>query len=312
MPTLEDVYRGVLLQAPDIPLMTARKFAQDAYLDLSARRGWTYLRKQATLQTLAARSIVVGVTAASTAITSAALFVATDAQRQFRIGSGDTFTILTVTDASNAILDRNYTGSSDAAATASILDAYVTMPADFARFEVIVDTVQQRRIPWWTSQNQLDGFDPQRLTGGVGTMLSPISPSSTGLMRYEWWPRPSNAANYPMIYIARPAAPADTDLLTGVLAERPDVLEAGALAAAARYPGTADRPNAYFNLALARELKAEFEELAQQVNLRDDDLAPQDYVPDEFWVRAAGWDYAGSLTTQRQTDYGGFGGYSYY
>ena len=304
MPTLEDVYRGVLLQAPDLPLMTARKFAQDTYLALSGRRGWTYLQGQTTLQTLASRSLTVGVTVASTAITSAALFVATDAGRQFRIATGDTFTILTVTDASNAILDRAYTGATDAAATATILSAYATLPADFGRFVTILDTVQQRRVAWWIAQERINGLDPTRSNTGAPTVLSPITPSSTGLARYEWYPRPANAANYPVLYVKRPIAPADTELLTGVLAERPDVLEAGALASAARYPGTADRPNAYFNLALARELKAEFEELAQQVNLRDDDLAPQDYVPDEFWARGATWDFGGNLHTLRQTDAG--------
>ena len=305
MATFEDVWRGVLLQAPDVPALTVRKFVSDTYLKLSGRRGWGYLRKVGSISVLAARTLTVGVVAGTTAVTSAAGFVATDAGRQFRISTGETFTILTVTDASNIILDRPYTGATDVAASAAILDAYATMPADFGRFETLIDSVQQRRIAWWISQETLNGLDPMRTNSGSPTLLSPTTPAPvTGYVRYEWYPRPSSAGVYPMLYVARPAAPADTDTLVGVLAERTDVLELGALASCARYPGTADRPNAYFNLALARDLSQEFEEVAQQINLRDDDQVPQDYVPDEFWARAASWDYSGNLQLLRQTDAG--------
>lgn len=303
--TFESVWRAVLLQAPDVPAMTARKFASDAYLQVAARRGWGFLRKQASISVLASRSVTVGVTVGQLTITSAAAFDATDAGRQFRISTGDTFTIVTFTDASTLVLDRPYTGVTDPAATASILDAYATMPADFARFDTIVDSVQQRRIAWWISQEQLNGLDPQRSNSGSPTLLSPMTPAPvSGYARYEWQPRPANAAVYPYLYFARPITPADTDTFTGVLAERGDVIETGALAAAARYPGTADRPNSYFNLALARDLREEFESLALQINLRDDDISMQDYVPDEFWARAASWDYGGNLQRLRMTDAG--------
>lgn len=301
----EDCWRSVLLQAPDLPAMTARKFVADTYLWVAARRGWGFLRKQAAISVLASRAVTVGVTLASATITSAAAFVATDVGRQFRIGTGETFTVLTFTNASALILDRVYTGATTAAASATILDAYATMPADFARFDTLVDSVQQRRIAWWISQEQLNGLDPQRSNSGSPTLLSPMTPAPvTGYARYEWQPRPSNAAVYPYLYFARPSAPADTDSFVGVLAERTDVLELGALARAARYPGTADRPNAYFNLALARDLSEQFEALALQLNLRDDDLSMQDYVPDEFWARAASWDYGGNLHRLRATDAG--------
>lgn len=307
MPTFEDIWRDVLLQAPDVPLMTARKFVRDTYLQLSGRRGWDYLRQEGTLLTAAARTAVVDVTLGDATVTSAALFLAADVGRQFRIGSGETFTILSLTSTSAIELDRPYSGTTAVGTTASILDAYVTVPADFARFDTIVDLIQQRRLPWWTSQDELNGYDPMRLNSGMPLLLSPITPDPlTQRARFEWWPRPTQAAAYPMVYYRRPITPADTDLLRGVLAERPDVLELGALARAAKYPGTADRPNAYFNLPLARELQAEFEALALQVDLRDDDLAPQDYVPNELWTRVAGWDYTRNLHTMRQTDAGAF------
>lgn len=310
MPTYEDIWRDVLLQAPDVPMMTARKFVRDVYLQLSGRRGWDYLRQEGTLLTKASRSVVVDVVLGSAAVASAALFLAADVGRQFRIGSGETFTVLSFTSTSAMTLDRPYSAVTAVGTTASILDAYVTVPADFARFDTILDLVQQRRLPWWTSQDELNGLDPMRLNSGAPRLLSAITPDPVTLRpRYEWWPRPTVAAAYPMIYFRRPATPADTDLLRGVLAERPDVLELGALARAAKYPGTADRPNAYFNLPLARELQAEFEAVALQVDLRDDDVAPQDYVPNELWTRAVGWEYSMNLHTLRQTDAGAWDGY---
>ena len=104
--------------------------------------------------------------------------------------------------------------------------------------------------------------------------------------------------------MARPEALADTDQLRGVLAERPDVLELGALARAAKWPGTNDKPNAYFDLRLAMTLQQDFERVAIQIDLRDDDIASQDWVPQDIWGRYSAWDYAQSLSTLRASDAG--------
>ncbi|HZI93580.1 MAG TPA: hypothetical protein VFE84_05025, partial [Patescibacteria group bacterium] len=53
-----------------------------------------------------------------------------------------------------------------------------------------------------------------------------------------------------------------------------------------------------------RELSAQFEALAIQLDLRDDDVASQDWVTDEQWGRYSAWDYAANLTTLRATDAG--------
>jgi hypothetical protein len=305
MATFEDVFRSVRLQAPDVPPMLARRFVQDTYAWIAARRGWQFLRRETTIQVQAARSLVVSVIAGDASATAAAVFLLEDVGRQFRIGTGDTFTILGVDNfLSIATLDRPYTGSTDTAATAQILDAYYTVPADFGRFDTIVDLVQMRRLTYWTSQDELNRIDPRRTFSGTARLLSPRILSNGGLPTYEWWPRPANAANYPCLYFARPAAMADTDSLAGVFTHRPDVFELGALARAARWPGTNDHPNAYFNLALARDLSQEFEALAIQVDLRDDDVASQDWVTDTQWGRYSAWDYAANLTTLRSTDAG--------
>ncbi|HZI93368.1 MAG TPA: hypothetical protein VFE84_03935, partial [Patescibacteria group bacterium] len=298
MATFEDVFRSVRLQAPDVPPMLARRFVQDTYAWIAARRGWQFLRRETTIQVQAASTTVVSVVAGQADITATSVFALTDIGRQFRVGSGDTFTILAL-DAFLAVatLDRPYTGDTDPIAVAQIIDAYYTVPSDFGRFDTIVDLAQSRRLTYFTSQLELDRIDPRRTNSGAPRLLSPRLLSNGGLPTYEWWPRPTSAGNYPCLYFASPQAMADTDSFAGVFTQRPDVFELGALARAARWPGTNDHPNAYFNLALARELSAQFEALAIQLDLRDDDVASQDWVTDEQWGRYSAWDYAANLTT---------------
>ena len=90
-------------------------------------------------------------------------------------------------------------------------------------------------------------------------------------------------------------------VLTGVLGARPDVLETGALAKAAKWPGTQDVKNPYFNLALSRELDAEFDRLALQLDLRDDDQNPQSWstIP---WQKWSTWAWAYDTSLLRETD----------
>jgi hypothetical protein len=307
--TLEDAVRSVRHQAPDVPALLARRFVLNTYLTLSARRGWQYLRRETTLQIHASRAVTVGVTAGLATVTSAAAFVAGDIGRQFRVGlgngTGDTFTILaTAFTTSLLTLDRAFTGPTATSTTGVIQDAYYTAPADFARFDTIVDLTQQRRLTYWTSQLELDKIDPLRTVSGNPRLLSPRLLSAGGLPTFEWWPRPASAANFPALYFAKPVALADTDSFAGVLTDRIDVLETGALAKAAKWPGTKDHPNAYFNLALAQALTADFEALAIQLDLRDDDVASQDWNTDDQWGRYSAWDYAANLTTLRATDAG--------
>ena len=80
----------------------------------------------------------------------------------------------------------------------------------------------------------------------------------------------------------------DGDILTGVLADAGQVLIDGALAQAARWPGTPDLKNPYFNLDLARSHDASFREGVQKLALKDDNQYPDDLqqVHWEQWPHA--------------------------
>ena len=85
--TFEQAWRRVLLYVPALPTFLARDFVQQAYGRASEMRPWAWLRKDLLLTTLASRTIAITVTNGSLAITSAALFVASDAGRQLKVGA---------------------------------------------------------------------------------------------------------------------------------------------------------------------------------------------------------------------------------
>lgn len=278
--TFEQAWRKVLLYAPEVPPHLAREFVQQAYARLCEVRPWAHLRVETHLQTLASRSLSVTFTNGSTAITSAGGFVATDVGRQLTVDSLPVYTIATVTSANAADLLETYKGTSGAA-TATIASRYLTCPADFGRFLTIVDPANQRQIPFWITEEALNAQDPHRTSSGdparllVAKGLSRV-PSLLDRVLYEWWPYPTAARTYPALYLKRPQTLADTDAFAGVLGQRGDVLITGALAECARWPGTAQRPNAYFNLNTHRLLAEQFKSEVLSLALRDDDLYPMD------------------------------------
>jgi hypothetical protein len=303
--TFEACWRKVLLFAPEVPPLLARTFVQDAFARASEIRPWGHLRKTVLLQTLASRTLTIGVTQGSPAITSVGGFVASDVGRQLRIGSLPIYTIDTVTGANAATLVEavvETTGNH----TATIFDGYLVCPADFGRFQTIVDPTNQRQIPFWVSEEQLDRMDPHRTTRGdparvlCSKGLSPVT-SLLGRTLYEWWPQPTAARTYPALYFTRPPTLTDTQVLPGVWAQRGDILVTGALAECARWPGNKDRPNPYFNLALHTSHAKQFQFDVLQLELRDDDQFPMD-LPQVAWHDTSAWQLAFDTTLLRSTD----------
>ncbi len=276
--TFRDLWSIVALHAPLAPVTLVQHWCQEAYDDLLGKRHWSFLRTDGFLRTLASRSLEVGVTELSTAVTSAALFVSTDAGRQFRINPNTPiYTIDTVTDASNLVLTQPYQGTTNAAATASIQDIYLTMPANFRSFNNVTDSSIQRPIAWWISKDRLDLFDPGRIAGDTrfrvlcAASLSDAT-ATYGQIRYEAWPWPSGAGVYSMQYFRRTDTLTDDDRFTGPLATWTNALSSMALASAARWPGTVTQKNPYFSIALATKHDEDAQHQLKQLDIADDDI----------------------------------------
>ena len=266
----------MLLHAPGTPASLIQQWVQDAYDELAGKGHWAWLREEAFLTTLAARSLSVTFGAASTAITSAALFVATDAGRQLRVSTGFVYTIDSVTDASNAVLQEAYQGSAGAA-TATISDIYLPMPADFRSFYDVTDFSNQRPIVWWISRDRLDVYDPARVSSDarfrvLASYKIATDTARAGRLLYEAWPHPTAAGQYRLLYFKRSDTLADTDTFKGVLATKTQAILDGALAKCAAWPGLSkQQPNPYFQISLREYHRDRFEKEAHTLDILDDD-----------------------------------------
>jgi hypothetical protein len=304
--TFSDVWRRVRLHVPAAPTFLAREWVNAAWKPLGRMRHWGFLYGELRLTIAAARSLAaVTVTQGSATVTSAGLFVAGDAGRQFKVASYPVYTIQTFTNINSIELDVAY-GEAGATPAATVFDGYATMPADFESFRIVADPYNQRRLAFWISADQLNILDPTRQASDSGPRLLAERPPSTytstlGRTQYEYWPAPTAARSYPAFYNKMAARLDDTTTFSGVMAEAADVLVAGALAQAALWPGTPDLPNPYFNAALAREKKAEFLQGVQQLSLRDDDQHPDDLAT-VHWERWPLADLAYNDQALRATD----------
>lgn len=304
--TFGDVWRRVRLHVPAAPTFLVREWVNTAWKPLGRMRHWSFLQGELRLTIAAARSLAaVTVTNGSTSVTSAGLFLAADQGRQFRVSTFPIYTIQTFTDINTIVLDAAY-GETGATAAATVFDGYATMPADFESFRLIADPYNQRRLAFWISADQLNILDPTREASDTGPRLLAQRPPSTytstlGRPQYEYWPRPTAARSYPAFYNKMAARLDDTTTFTGVLAEAADILVNGALAQAALWPGTPDKPNPYFRREIHQEKQAEFLAGIQQLSLRDDDQHPDDLAT-VHWERWPLADLAYNDQALRATD----------
>lgn len=303
--TFGDLWRIIALHVPGAPPSLVQEWTQGAYDQLIGKRHWVWTGRETVLRTLAARAITVGVTQGLTAITSAAAFDATDVGRQLRVGTGFTYTIATVTDASNATLTIAYAEDTSAAAAAQISDVYLLMPEDFRSIDTITDQTVSRPVVWWLPAARLEVMDPQRFSyDSRFRVLFSARPSQVpayaGRITYEAWPRPTAAGSYVLRYWMRTDQLVEDEQFAGILATHTESLKKGALAEAAQWPGTDQQRNPYFNLRLAADLRAQFELACQQLGVMDDDQYLQDLQMVDL---SRFWDgLSGSTDTLRASD----------
>lgn len=273
--TFRDLWGLVSLHCPLAPTSLVQHWVQNSYDRLLGRRHWSWTRRTHLLTTRAARSVTINVTEGSPVLTGVGVFVASDVGRQLYGSGTPTYTINTVTDANTAALVENYVGATGQV-TLTIGDVYLVMPADFRSIHDVTDRTLQRPIAWWIATDKLDLFDPGRtMSDSRFRALCAAGPSLvtslSGRVTYEAWPRPTAAGVYILNYFIRTDALDDETILPGLLATYTDSLRTGALAEAAMWPGTAQQQNPYFNLPLARDLRQQFHEACNTIDVMDDD-----------------------------------------
>lgn len=274
--TFGDVWRRVALQVPGAPVSLVQEWVQSAYNTLLGNGHWAWLRATTVLTTRAQRAITLATfTQGSTTVTSAGLFLAADVGRQIRIPNQTIYSIDTVTPPNTLTLTIPF-AEPDTAAACTIQDYYLAMPEDFRSVYTITDMDLQRPIAWWISRDRLDLFDPARIASNnrlrvLASYEPSLVTSQLGRILYEGWPPATSAGQYQMMYFKRTDQLSDDSTFQGVLSTYTESLIQGALAWAARWPGTTDKKNPYFNLALAKLHEDKFDQERQTLKVMDDD-----------------------------------------
>jgi hypothetical protein len=297
--TYGETWREVRSEVPLAPALTVQRWVRNAYKELCDERNWSFLRGEGEFRINVARSGEATITQGSPTVASTGgadgiTFVASDVGRQLRTGNvGPPLTIIAVDLAGNtsATLERDWEGETNATATVTVGDHYATCPLDFGSFVVVIDPQNARLVRIFMTMQELNGADPGRYDTStpwalVNYRLSDLT-ATLGQAQYEWWPywTAASSLRFPFYYMKRPADLADDDYFEGPLRERSDVIYTGALAKAARWPGPSiERRNPFFNLALAAQLKTDFEYQRGLLEVKDEELY-MTWLQDQEWAR---------------------------
>lgn len=282
--TYGETWRRVRLYVPAAPALLIQDMVRTAYKTACDERHWGFLRGEGELTIGASKSGTADLTNGSVTVAGAGgsdgiVFAATDVGRQLRYGGGPPISISDVdtTGDTSATLERAWQGDTEADAEVVVCDIYATMPEDFSHFVSVLDPTNQRQISVFQSEQELNAADPGRQGTGdpwalVNYRTSELT-ATLGRVQYEWWPVPtgSTARRYPYLYHRRPADLADDSYFQGPFRSRDDIIQTGALAEAASWPGPAEGKNPYFNLRLAADLRGRFREQVAMMEVRDEE-----------------------------------------
>lgn len=278
--TIKDAVNSVRLHCPLAPYFLAFEWVKEAYRTVCNKRGWSWLRANSQFNISDQATGTCNVTRGSAIVSGGALsYAAANVDRQFRVGStGAVYTIIACTVGVSYTLDNSYGGPTAVATSATILDAYITCPADFQRFIAVLDVVNNWPLVLWKTEDELNACDAQR--SATGTPIWVVSnklktqgtASLIGRAQYELWPYQTSAAFYPYWYMRRPEALLEDTALLGPLADYYQILVDMSLARAAQWPGVEGKRNPYFNAPLAAQLMAQANENLDRLQVLDEEI----------------------------------------
>lgn len=276
--TAGDVFRAVRLHCSLAPAMLVRAWVQQAYEEFCTRRSWSMLRAESQFLIDTSRTGTVNVTYGSPTVSGGTMaYATTDADRQFRVANGPMYTIISAVAATSYTLDRNYGETTATATAATVLDAYLTPPADFARFIAVLDVQNNWQLHLWVTEDELNSWDAQRSSTGTPWAVVSRKLATVGSLirrpQYELWPYSLTRKTYPYFYVRTPDVLTDTTTLLTPLGDRPGALISASLSLAAEWPGpSTDKKNPYFNLALAAAKRAEAMAQMDRMEVLDEDV----------------------------------------
>jgi len=283
--TFEGLWKQLLLRCPSASLFLAREWVDYSYRQIWDRRRWSWLvgRGQFLLNQVVNDGVVT-VNRGSFDVTGTGTSFTTDlVNRQFRVGlTTPIYTIAEVDVPTQTLtLDQVWGGSTTASINYQIYNAYVTPATDFQSFVSVWDPNFNWQLALYTTQEELNSWDAQRSNTGTSYCVASYKYdegfSDPPLPMFEIWPHQTAQYVFPYLYIKRPQDLSEPGASLPRYI-RGDVILQGALAQAARWPGTNTMPNPYFNLNLAMQHDATYEKYVMQMETQDDEVYESDML----------------------------------
>lgn len=269
--TFESLWKRLLVYAPETPIPLVQEFINTAYsralteVNWNAQRGEGEFIIPATYNTGTAT-----VTQNSTSVSGVGTtWTSAMIGRQFFVtGRGPFYTITAVGSSTSLTLDRVYAGVSASGVTYDILSVYLTAPSDFLQFLAVMDRDNNWRLHTNFRQEQIDTWDSKRSVAGTPTILATAPYDSSGLVRFEIWPRATAGKTYSYRYIKKLAQLVNaTDPLVWPISGY--CLIQGALAEITMWPGLRGKPNPFYDLNQHNVHETLFKEELQKLILED-------------------------------------------
>lgn len=270
--TFESLWKRLLVYAPECPIPLAQEWINTAYSRILTKTNWSGLRAEGEFQipasyttgTVTVTQNTPDVVGSGTTWTSAMI------GRQFLAQAvGPLYTVIAVPSATTLTLDRVYGGTTGASLTYEITLVYLTAPSDFLQFQAVMDRANNWRLHTNFRQEQIDTWDSKRSVTGTPTILATAPFTSSGLVRFEIWPRATSAKTYSYRYVKKPALlAASSD--TPIWPVSSYALIQGALSELSLWPGLKSSPNLYHDLQQHSTHETAFKEEVQGLVLEEE------------------------------------------
>lgn len=270
------MWRELRLYTPDAPPMLCQKLINEAYLKILATRDWSGLRAQSqfiipdpyTTGTITATLNSTTFSGTGTVWTTAMI------GRQLKVNDQSPVLTITAVDAGAQTLTTNLAWGLDTVANSeyTIVQLYVTVPADFGQFIAVTDPLRQWQLWWNMTQQEVNLLDPARTATGDPWVLANLIPDADGVPMYELWPAPSVGRTYPFFYFRKGTAFVNESDLPAHPLTGTEIVNT-ALADLCRWPGTVTHPNPLFgNAAIMRGFADDARQQILDLERKDENL----------------------------------------
>lgn len=254
--TFGQLWRRLLVWAPELPAPLAQELINTAYSRTLAAYDWSGKRGEFSFFVPPTYNTgTISVTQDSPTITgSGTTWTSAMVGRQIFISNkSPIYTILAVGGPTTLTIDADYPGLNASGLSYSIDLVYIEPPADFESWEDIYDPDNRWRLYLLYQQKHFDLWDASRTAVGGPWAVGAASFSSTGVPRYELWPRLSGSTGrtYGSRYIKTiPLLSAESD--RPIFPIRGDVLREAAMAELALWKGSEQRQSEAYDPGVAQ------------------------------------------------------------